>query len=131
MLAWEVVQAMDDASVNRALEQLAGRTWERLTTLQGATWVHWSAEGVPTYSTVPHLHSTASWGVCMDLAWAAGISWHTETDPATGHTTRRVYLSAHSDVFGHASTPEAMRGLLCRLALYAAEHVRTPREESL
>lgn len=145
MLTWEAITAMDEETLNRALEEVAERTWEPVMMAQKRPGYFCSHDGIGTYSTVPHMHTSASWEDCMTLANGAHITRRFEPmhrGEPEGQWQWIYHVYAPDGIDGAAITvpgsadDHAHRLALCRLALWArrqpsAEESRARSEAEL
>ena len=88
------IRQLSEDELNRHLEEVAGRRWtlETFPVTGGRLFRYISADGGETYSTVPHLHVSASWDACMALANEAHITRRNEPIVHGDPDSARIWL---------------------------------------
>jgi hypothetical protein len=131
-MTWDDVLALDEDALNLAIEALEGRVWQRYSGpfVTGGWWYVCPA-GHPTYSSTPHLHTTASWDHTMEFAFGTGIEMDMLPGDSAGAEIRLWSQEGALRVPRvQAATPHDARLAICRLALWAAQQKETPHADA-
>lgn len=139
-MTWDEICALDEEALNVAIEQLEGRRWQHdvlwpaANEYPRAVWRYTDANGHNTWSTVPHLHTTASWDATMALAWRYGIGLAPTNEPGVWLIWKdhlRGIPEYAAEPAHYATTQEDARRTICLLALYVAQQTTnaTPAQQ--
>jgi hypothetical protein len=123
-MTWDEILALDDHALNLALEtHVYHHQWAALPPCPIDPRQLWmlDQDGLPTYATVPHLHTTTDWEACMGLAFRYEIGlWPCRADDGG-------WVIQHPATDGYAlraRTEAQARRAICHLALWLVQESR-------